>query len=1367
MKTRTIPTTCVFIIITALFLNSMATNARAHEGGLAALTSPSAVRQPAGVAHFTIEDRPADDKALRHLKFTHLLARDGLSQNDVRCVVQDRQGFMWFGTMQGGVNRYDGVEFKVYRHDPEDSRSLSANFVSALLVDRQGILWVGTKGGGLDRYDRNTDSFVHYSKNSGDPDSLPDNHVEVIYEDRAGGMWVGTNGGLARFDPDRGTFHTYKHDPADPNSISDDSVTNILEDRETGLLWLSTQANGVSVLNRATGRFTHYRHNPADPTSLSSDQVTQTFQDRAGHLWMATRGGLNRFDRATRSFVRYIHDPNNPSSLGDLYVAAVYEDRLGRFWVATIKGLDLLDRDTGMFTHYRPDPNDPSSLSYEFTWRIYEDNTGGIWVTTLGGGVNRLSAEPDKFVSYQYDSTNPFSLADSNVEALYTDPKGTLWVGTSLGGIHSFDGRSMRRHPEDPSKPDEKSLYYPIAMTMDANGALWIATYSTGLWRFDGERFTNYRHDPNDPTSLAANDVNSLLPDENGGIWVGIHYNTGGLDYFDGRRFTHYPGQPGAAAPGILPVTCPYLQFRDRDGMIWMSSDDHGIVRFDPKTKTSVNYLVNPDNPADPANALLYSIYPASDEVYWVGGVSGLYRFEPALGKFTHHYTSKDGLPSDVVMAVNGDDRGFLWLGTLAGISRFDPKSGQFRNYDQSDGMAGGQFNRLTTAKGQDGRLFFGSEEGLVVFHPNQMQDNPHAPPVVLTGFTLFDKPVAIGTADSPLKQAINVAEQITLRHEQSVFSLRFAALNYTAPQKNRYAYKLEGFDSDWRYTDAANRLASYTSLNPGDYTFRVKASNNDGVWNEEGASLKITITPPWWGTWWFRSLLGLFIAGLVAAGYSYRVRSLHQRTQELEREVLVRTHALSESNRQLHLAKEKAEAANQAKSAFLANMSHELRTPLNAILGYADILERHSCQAAGLKIIRQSGEHLLTLINDILDLARVEAGKLELVPASIHLSSFLNQLTSIVRMRAEAKGISLTCEALSPLPAFVLADEKRLRQVLLNLLGNAVKFTDRGNVVLTIEATGETENTVGKSQVTLRFTVHDTGLGIAPDQMQRIFQPFEQVSEPNRRAEGAGLGLAISQQIVQLMGSHLQIKSELGQGSTFWFDVSLPVVELNEELQKASISQPDVIGYEGQRRKVLVVDDKAYNRQMLKDLLVPLGFDVNMADDGQEAVNKALALQPDAIVMDLILPVKTGFDAAQEIRQRPELKDVFIVAVSASVLETDQDRSREAGCNLFLPKPIHANDLLAALTAPLGLTWVYAEVQAEHEAPLIPPPNAELAALRQLVDEGRIFDIQAQAVRLEKLGEAYIPFARRLQKLAGRFEMNEIETFLKQFVRQ
>ena len=461
------------------------------------------------------------------------------------------------------------------------------------------------------------------------------------------------------------------------------------------------------------------------------------------------------------------------------------------------------------------------------------------------------------------------------------------------------------------------------------------------------------------------------------------------------------------------------------------------------------------------------------------------------------------------------------------------------------------------------------------------------------------------------------------------------------------------------------------------------------------------------------------------------------------------------------------SEAANRAKSIFLANMSHELRTPLNAILGYADILKRRTGYTGpltdGLDIIHQSGKHLLTLINDVLDLAKIEAGKLELTPTPFNLIPFLRQIVDVIHMHAEAKDIILTYEVQSPLPGGVLADEKRLRQVLLNLLGNAVKFTDRGSVCLAIEVIEQTEIEAGEPQATIRFTVEDTGIGIAADQLERIFRPFEQVSETRQQAEGAGLGLAISQQIVQKMGGQLHVKSEPGKGSTFWFDAVLPVIEIATREQPTPVH--NITGYDGDLRKVLVADDKEYNCLLLRDMLEPLGFKVSLANNGQDAVEKALSLHPDAILLDLVMPIKTGFEAAQEIRQHAELKDVIIVAVSASVLEAEQEKSRVAGCDAFLPKPINLKKLLESLEIHLKLVWRYAPPEVTDEAILLPPPAEELAALYKLAHAGLIFEIRQYATRLASGDQRYLPFANKLRVLAKDFEMDQIEAFVEQFM--
>ncbi len=1298
-----------------------------------------------------------------NIRFTHLTIDDGLSHSDVRAIAQDPQGFMWFGTWLGGLNRYDGYTFRVYKHDPHDERSLSSDNIRKVYIDHTGVLWVKTNAPGLDRYDRETDTFVHYQHDSDDPSSLPHDFVKVFYEDEAGTLWVGTQGGLARFDRTSDTFFTYRSDPNDPTLFGETDIQSIGLDRTTGLLWVGTHEKGVYVLDRSTGRFTQYINDPHDPTSLSHNVVNHIFQDQVGTMWLSTLVGLNRFDPHTNTFIRYLHDPGNPNSLSDNYLIQAHEDRAGRFWVATNYGLNLMDRAAGTFTRYLNDPNDPDSLSSNIinAGAFYEDASGVLWIGTKSTGVDRLAGEAAKFTTYRYKPQDVNSLGGKAVTSLVIGSVGELWIGTE-SSLDRFDGQTFTHYVNDLHDPNSLNNGPQRRVAQDAQGVIWTGTEGGGLSRLDGDRFTHFRHDPQNPDSLAHDNISSIVPDPRGGLWLGVHGK--GLDYFDGEHFTHFPPDP--TNPAALPDPWVYPILLDQHGMLWITTARMGLVRLDTNTQQFTTYLLDPSQPGNQTVNWTQDIY-FDGTVIWVASSTGLFRFDPAAGTFTHHYTEKDGLANNSVVGVLGDAQGHVWLSTVAGLSRFDPQSETFRNYDVFDGLQSNVFSIVSRVKAPDGQLFFGGINGFNAFYPDELVDNLTPPPVVLTEFDLFNQPVEIGGQDSPLKQAINMASNITLRYDQSVFRIQFAALNYTNPQKNQYAYKLEGFDHDWQYTDSSRRFATYTNLNPGNYVFRVKASNNDGIWNEEGTALTITITPPWWETMWFRSMAGLAVVGLLAAGYSYRVSSLRRRNVELETLVTNRTH-------ELQIAKEQAEAANQAKSTFLANMSHELRTPLNAVLGYAEILKRFKGildpVLDGLDIIHQSGEHLLTLINDVLDLTRIEAGKLELIPAPVHLFTFLRRIVAIIRARAEAKDVDLTYEGLSPLPTAVLADETRLRQVLLNLLGNAVKFTDKGHVALMVDALNEGQ--IGENMVALRFRVEDTGMGIPPEQLERIFQPFEQAGKADKRAEGIGLGLAISRQLVAQMGGQLQVESELGQGSTFWFEVTLPVTE--SAVQEEPTTIPHIVGYEGRRRKVLVADDRQYNRLLLVDMLEPLGFEVRTASDGQEAVVAALAWQPDVIMMDLVMPVKTGFEAAQEIRQEPQLKGVVIIAVSASVLEGDRNRSLIVGCNAFLIKPINWPKLAMLLQEHLGLEWEY-ETQVEagtHPSPfgplpsdLVPPPPEELAMLLDLAQRGNMRAIQEQADHLEKLGSQYAPLANMLRELAKEFKGREILALVTQYV--
>jgi signal transduction histidine kinase/ligand-binding sensor domain-containing protein len=833
-------------------------------------TEPARMSQVAGdhadALHSNAEQSLPDRASPAKLSFTHLSVADGLSHHDVRAIAQDKQGFMWFGTWLGGLNRYDGYTFKVYRHDGQDERSLAGDTIWALYVDRAGVLWVGTSES-LDRYDRDTDSFVHYRYRADDPTSLPGYEVRSLFEDESGTLWLATTGGLSRFDRTSGRFFTYRGNPNDPTTFGDTDILSICRDATTGLLWVThLHHQGVSVVDPSTGHFTRYINNPDDPAKIS--------QDRRGNLWFSTARGLSRFDSRTHTFIRYLHDPGNPSSLSDDYVMSTYEDRAGRFWVATNNGLNLMDRDHGTFTLYLHDPNDSSSLSSNVIsgGALYEDASGALWLGMRSTGVDRLAGGAARFTTYRHVSQGPKSLSNNVVTALAMGSAGALWIGT-VAGLDRFDGQHFTHYVADPNGPGSLSPGPEREVALASHGAVWTGTYGGGLDRLDGQHVTHFRHDPRNPDTLAVNKISSLVPDAHGGVWIGVHGD--GVDYFDGRHFTHFPPDPGNPTGLQDGWVLPLLL--DPHGMLWLASSNWGLVRFDIQTRKFTTYLMDPSQPGNHVANWTQDAYSDGAGIWVASPTTGLFRFDPETGKFTHHYTEKDGLPSKVVLGVLGDDQGNVWVSGVKGLSRFDPKTETFRNYDMFDGLQGNEFSLNCHAKAPDGRLFFGGTDGLSAFYPDKLVQNPTPPPVVLTEFDLFNQPVKIGAKDSPLRQAIHAASSITLRYDQSVFRFQFAALDLTSPQKNRYAYKLDDFDRDWQYTDATRRFATYTHLDPGDYTFRVKASNNDGVWNEQGVALHLRILPPWWNTLWFRVLsVGAFVL-LLWALYQLRLQQLQR----------------------------------------------------------------------------------------------------------------------------------------------------------------------------------------------------------------------------------------------------------------------------------------------------------------------------------------------------------------------------------------------------------------------------------------------------------------------------------------------------------
>jgi ligand-binding sensor domain-containing protein/signal transduction histidine kinase len=840
----------------------------AHSSGTASSDARQAQTVNESAPAVTAAQDPQTQKDLPppSIRFERISIAEGLSFSVVQTILQDQQGFLWVGTGRG-LNKYDGYQFTVYRNDPADPRSLSNDSVDALYEDSAGELWVGT-GVGLDRLDRSTNTFVHYQ------DGLEAASVNALYEDRNGVLWVGTGAGLYHLNRDTQEFIF---------TPTRQVVTGIAADVD-GQLWVSG-SDGVYVLDPETGQ--------GGLPRLGAQWISAVCVDAQGELWVGAADGLRRLDRSTDAFVRYEHDPDDPHSLIDDRVQALLEDSAGRLWVGTRGGLDLFDRQQNRFIHYQYDPYNPHSLSDNLVLRLYEDRSGVLWVGTLRG-LSKYSWAADRFTLYTRLSDVPAdtgglletsglqSLSDDRVIAVHEDRTGNLWVGMFEGGLDRLDRTAGRvaAYRHDPADSTSLSSDIVRAVYEDRNGTLWVGT-DIRLERFEPDRGTFLKNWG--LNQLPTEQVFAIAEDHAGELWVGTQTNLYRLDRELGSFVPYQQLGLGHARVNTI--------FGDETGLLWVGTLGGGLYQWDGTRFTS--YRPQGDTLRSLSSDFVLSVYTdltLDSGAVWVGtNAGGLLRFDRAApgGEFTH-YAEKDGLPGDRIACIQADANGFLWLGTNRGVSKFDPKSRTFRNYDARDGLQSGEF--IGCFQSSRGEMFFGGLGGLNAFYPEQVEDNAQPPPIAITAFRLFNeaKPMPL-PADG----------RIQLSYQQNDLSFEFAALDYHAPGKNQYAYRLEGVNRDWIYV-GTRRYADFTNLRPGKYAFRVKGSNNDGVWNEEGVTLHITIRPPFWGTWWFLSLVGLVLLVSGYSAYRIRIRRIEAQRNELENQVKERTDEINQRRKEL-----------------------------------------------------------------------------------------------------------------------------------------------------------------------------------------------------------------------------------------------------------------------------------------------------------------------------------------------------------------------------------------------------------------------------------------------------------------------------------
>ncbi|MCK4664269.1 MAG: SpoIIE family protein phosphatase [Bacteroidales bacterium] len=839
------------------------------------------------------------------LKFEHITIEDGLVQSTIYCVLQDNKGFLWFGSQDGGLNKYDGYNFIIYDQNPKTKNSISSNNISDIVEDKSGNIWIGTWGGGLNKFNTKTEIFTHYLNNPNDPYSINNNRAQSVFVDKIGNIWVGTaGGGLNKLNVKNQQFIHYKHKPADTTSINNNRVWDILED-SIGNLWIAT-SNGLSKFNQKTGIFRRFLYKNDNSPEISRQEIRTLLIDHKGILWAGTSHGLIKFNPKTETFKNYLPYPNDPQKILTNEINIIYEYYKSELWLGTHNGgFCIFDKKTEKFKKYVFNDKIQYSLSYNDVRDMIVDNSGILWLATRGGGVNKLDLQPKKFNHYYKNPKTDNTLSSNRIEAFIQDDSDILWIGTNGGGLNKYDRKTKiyTHYLNNPANPKSIGSNKIRTLFEDKNGILWIGTNGGGLNAFNkttGE-FTIYANDPLNPNSISDNDVMAICQDNEGYLWIGA--DIGLNKYFIEKEiFIRYKYNPEDSIS--ISDNRIFSVFYDHLNCLWVGTDE-GLNKYLPEKNGFIKYKYIPGDSNSISNDDIYVIYEDLFGTLWIGTGRGLNKYNREKDNFTS-FNVEEGLTSSAIVGIICDNSGNLWLSTIKGLSMFDYNKKLFRNYDRYDGLQSNEFLLGACCKGNNGELYFGGINGYNMFYPDSIKDNPFIPEVVITDFEIFHKPVTIGK-DSPLKKAIYETKEIILSYKHSVFSFGFAALNYSRPEKNQYAHILEGFEDEWNYV-GTRRLVSYTNISPGKYVFRVKASNNDGVWNKKGTEIKIIITPPFWKTKWFYALEFITVIFLIYIYIRWRERKLKNDKKILEQKVKLRTAEIEQKKEEILAQSEQLE---------------------------------------------------------------------------------------------------------------------------------------------------------------------------------------------------------------------------------------------------------------------------------------------------------------------------------------------------------------------------------------------------------------------------------------------------------------------------
>jgi signal transduction histidine kinase/ligand-binding sensor domain-containing protein/AraC-like DNA-binding protein len=1189
------------------------------------------------------------------IKFKHLTVQDGLSRNWVKCIFQDSIGYLWVGTADG-LDRYDGISFKTYRYKSGDSNCINHNTINVIFQDKKRNIWIGTQAG-LNLFDRDKDRFT--------PLSAINNYISCIYEYDDGRFLIGSPGGLYLFNPSDLTA-TQIH--------SDINIEDILHDQNNNF-WLATY-NGLLLLD--TTDYSYHAINPDRKLGLAANNLVRTlYQDSKGGIWIGTDSDGLRYMTYDKNnpqnvqFISFKSDPRKKETINDGAIYSITEDDKGYLWIGVENGgLNLLDLNTfpledATFRHLEYNQVDPEGLSDNSIHYIYRDRNNTIWVGTYGDGLNYYNTLLQKFDHHMHQPGSNSTINNNRVNAIYEEDN-YLWIGTEEG-LNILDKRKnkFQYFSNDYNNPNSLGSNAVWSIYRDSRRNLWIGVWGGGLNLFNEhtKTFKRFTNDENDPHSIGSNSMVDIVETHDSNLWIATM--RGGLNRYDYETNTFERYQAGFIINSIS-SNWVFDVLESNSGDLWISTSV-AVDLLDRKTNHFTSFTHNPSNPKSISYNGAIVLFEDSRKNIWIGTSNGLNVFNQKDSSFIHYYKS-DGLPDNIIQAIIEDDHGNLWLSTNNGISKFIqgihiPEKPEFINYNFSDGLQGNEFNGRAAFKNKDGLIYFGGSNGYNVFDPDKIESNPFVPNIVFTRLLIFNKIVSIDDEDSPLQNDISITKRIKLKRKHSVFTIEFAALNLLAPENNQYAFILEGFEKQWNYV-GRQHSATYTNLDPGKYTFRVKASNNDGLWNKEGISLEIVVLPAWWQTWAAKIIYVLLI---ILAIYYFR------------KHTIISVNLKNELWRE-HIEKNKTEELNRLKNQFYTDVSHELRTPLTLIIGPLKQFIANDFVSSQLETVYRNANRLKILVDQILDFSKVENHMMKINKVESDLVKLVKDLLRNFNDFAGQKNISLIfvsnvsiCKA--------LIDEDKMEKIITNIISNAIKNTpDAGKVSTTL--------TINLKESSLTIEVIDTGYGISPEEIDHIFDRFYTPSNVHLARQGTGIGLNLTRKLVELLKGHINVSSKPNEGSVFSINLPIEIIEnkfetIEEYLSKENASSPqiakndiDTSSFEHEYT-ILIIDDNVDICMYIESILQN-DYNVIWENKPAEALNHIHNYLPDLIISDVMMPELDGFELCRQVKSDLRFSHIPLILLTAKVGVEDQLTGLDIGADDYIAKPFEGEILKA-----------------------------------------------------------------------------------------